>query len=57
MDKATYRVDEVAKELAVSKRTIERLIQRGDLHSFKVGDTRRIDHDELERLKKNDGNR
>jgi len=54
--KNTYRVDEAAKELEVSRRTVERLIQRGDLPSFKVGDTRRIDAQELERLKKNETN-
>ena len=52
--KNTYRVDEAAKELEVSRRTVERLIQSGDLKSFKVGDTRRIDVQELERLKKNE---
>lgn len=50
--KKTYRVDEVAKELEVSRRTIERLIQRGEIHSYKVGDTRRIDVSEIEKLKK-----
>jgi len=52
--KNTYRIDEAAKELEVSRRTVERLIQRGELQSFKVADTRRIDARELERLKKNE---
>jgi excisionase family DNA binding protein len=50
--KKSYRIDEVAEEFDVSRRTIERLIQRGELQSFKVGDTRRIDPEEIERLKK-----
>lgn len=54
MDKKAYRVDEVAKELAVSKRTIERLIQRRQIRSYKVGDTRRIDAEEIDRFKKKD---
>lgn len=52
MEKRTYRVDEAAEEFDVSRRTIERLIKRGELQSYKVGDTRRIDAEELERLKK-----
>lgn len=52
MPKKSYRIDEVAEEFDVSRRTVERLIQRGELQSFKVGDTRRIDAEELERMKK-----
>lgn len=51
--KKSYRIDEAAQEFAVSRRTIYRLIERGELESFKVGDTRRIDADEIERIKKN----
>lgn len=54
MIKKSLRIDEVARDLDVSRRTIERLIQRGELQSFKVGDTRRIDSEEIERLKKKD---
>jgi excisionase family DNA binding protein len=49
--KKSYSIDEVAKEFNVSRRTIERLIQRGKLDSFKVGDARRIDATEVERLR------
>lgn len=49
--KKYYRVDEVAKELDVSRRTVERAIQRGELDSHKVFGSRRIEAEELERLK------
>jgi len=52
--KKSYRIDELAKDFDVSRRTIERLIQRGEIQSFKVGDTRRIEAEEVERLKKKD---
>ena len=52
MNKKSYRLDEVAKEFDVSRRTVERLIQRGELPSFKVGDTRRVDAEEIDRFKK-----
>lgn len=52
MEKESYRVDEVAKKLEVSRRTIERAIQRGELQAFKIRHNLRIDHEELERLKK-----
>ena len=56
--KRSYRVDEVAEELSVSPRTIQRLIQRGELQSYRIGDTRtrRIDLEEMERLKKKEPN-
>jgi excisionase family DNA binding protein len=47
-----YRLDEVAKILDVSRRTIERSIKDGSIHSFKVRDTRRISAKEIERLQK-----
>lgn len=50
--KKSYRVDEAAAEFDVSKRTVERLIQRGEIESYKVGDSRRIDAQEIERVKK-----
>jgi len=52
MSKKSYRIDELAKDFDVSRRTIERLIQRGEIQSFKVGDTRRIEAEEVERMKK-----
>jgi excisionase family DNA binding protein len=54
MSKKSYRIDELAKDFDVSRRTIERLIQRGEIQSFKIGDTRRIEAEEVERLKKKD---
>jgi len=56
--KKSYRVDEVADALQVSRRTVERLIKTGELPSYKIGDTRtrRIDPDEVERLKKSGQN-
>ena len=52
--KKSYRIDELAREFAVSRRTIERLIERGEIQTFTVGDTRtrRIDAEEAERIKK-----
>ena len=50
--KKSYRVDEAAAEFDVSKRTVERLIQRGEIESYKVGDSRGIDAQEIERVKK-----
>ena len=53
--KKSYRIDEAAREFEVTTRTIYRLIKRGEIHSFKVGDARRIDSEEIERIKKNTG--
>lgn len=50
--KKSYRVDEVADELGVSRRTVERMIQGGELESFKVRDARRIDVSEVLKMKK-----
>ena len=52
--KKSYRIDELAREFDVSRRTIERLIERGEIQTFTVGDTRtrRIDAEEAERIKK-----
>lgn len=52
MTKKTYRVDEAAVELGVSKRTIERAIQSQEIQSYKIRDTRRIEAQEIERLKR-----
>jgi putative molybdopterin biosynthesis protein len=52
MTKKSYRIDEVAREFAVSRRTIYRMIEDGQLDSFKVRDRQRIDAAEVERLKK-----
>lgn len=52
MDKKSYRIDEAAEELAVSRRTVERAIKSGEIHAFKFRDARRIDAEELERVKK-----
>lgn len=49
--KKNLRIDEVAKEFDVSRRTVERLIQKGEIQSFKVGDTRRVPAEELDRIK------
>jgi excisionase family DNA binding protein len=50
--KKFYNINEVAKDYEVSRRTVERLIKSGELQSFKFGDSRRIEAQELERLKK-----
>ena len=52
-----YRLDEVAREFGVSRRTVERLVKSGELQSLKIGGGRRIALEELERLKKNEPKR
>lgn len=52
MNKQSYRIDEAAELLGVSRRTVERAIKSGELQSFKFRDTRRIEAEEIERLKK-----
>ena len=52
--KLTYLIDEAADYLGVSRRTIERAIEDGELHSYKFRDTRRIEFEELEKVKKKD---
>jgi excisionase family DNA binding protein len=46
----TYRVDEAAHELSVSRRTVERMISRGEIHAAKVGSTTRIHYKEIDAL-------
>jgi len=50
--KKSYNIDEVAEDLSVSRRTVERAIKNGQLHAFTVNRTRRVDAEELARLKK-----
>jgi excisionase family DNA binding protein len=45
--KQSYRTDEAAEYLNVTRRTIQRRIKRGDLHVFNVGQSRRIPTSEL----------
>ena len=50
--KHAYRIDEAADYLGVSRRNNERAIREGELHSKKYSDARRIEFEELEKLKK-----
>lgn len=50
MKKPTLRIDEVAREWDVSRRTVERLIQKGELPAFKIGDTTRIRSEDLKQF-------
>jgi len=50
--KNSYRIDEAADYLGVSRRTVERAIKSGEIHSFKIRDSRRIEAEELEKIKK-----
>lgn len=43
-------VQEVAEELAYTKTTVYRMIQRGDLPAYKVGSEYRIQREDLERF-------
>jgi excisionase family DNA binding protein len=56
MSKSSYRIDEAAEELGVSPRTVERAIKAGEIQSFKFRDTRRIDCEEIQRVKKKEQN-
>lgn len=53
--KRTLRIDEVAEELRVTARTVQRWLKSGELESIKIGGTRRIFIDAIE--KKSDGER
>jgi len=37
-----FTIDEVAKALSVSRRTVERLIKKGELRAYQVGGQKRI---------------
>ena len=54
--KNSYRIDEAANMLGVSRRTVERAIKSGEIQSFKIRDTRRIDAEEIDRVKKKESN-
>lgn len=43
-------VSEAARQLALSRSTVYNLMERGDLAYVKIGRSRRIPSDELERL-------
>ena len=51
--KTSYTLEETAESLAISRRTVERLVKARELQSYRVGHSRRIAAEELERLKKN----
>lgn len=46
------KLDDVAKDYGVTRRTVERWIHDGDIESVKIGGTRRVLSDDVE--KKND---
>ena len=48
MDKRTYRIDEMADELHVSKRTIQREIARGEIDVMHIGRAVRIKKEAIE---------
>jgi len=57
MNKATYRIDELAAHWSVSRKTIEREIKRGALAAFRIGVTWRVPRESVEeyqRKKKQD---
>jgi len=45
-----YRVREVAEALAVSERQVWRMIESGEIRSFKAGRCRRVPLSEIQRL-------
>jgi putative molybdopterin biosynthesis protein len=51
MDEKAYTPDEVADMFQISKHTVYRIIKRGELKAFKVGNKIRIEKIELEKYK------
>lgn len=47
LDLRAMTPDEVARRLSVTRLTVYRLLKRGDIPAFKVGDQWRIDEDDL----------
>jgi excisionase family DNA binding protein len=50
MKKSSFRVDEVAKELGCSEKTVRRLIKHDAIDAFKLGHTWRIKSEEIDRF-------
>ena len=50
MTRIAYRVSEVAEALSVSERLVWRMIESGEIRSFKAGRCRRIPLSEVRRL-------
>lgn len=50
--KKSLRIDEAAKEFDISRRTLYRLIQKGEVETYKLGHNRRITAEEIDRVKK-----
>lgn len=48
--RAAYSADEIAKILGLSRATIVRLMQRGDLASVLIGGSRRVPASEIKRI-------
>jgi len=48
LNKRSYRVDEAAREINVSRRTVYRMIDRGDIHAVKIGRLTRIHYQQIE---------
>jgi excisionase family DNA binding protein len=51
--KTSLRIDELAEQWDVSRRTVEREIKRGELAAFKVGATWRVKAEEISRYEQN----
>ncbi len=47
-----YTASKAAEELDVTTETIKRMIYRGELNAFKVGNRWRITEEEIKRIKK-----
>jgi excisionase family DNA binding protein len=50
IERLTYSVDEAATAAGISRATVYRLIDRGALHTIKLGDRRLVPREALERL-------
>lgn len=51
--KKTYRLDEVAEQFDVTRRTVERWVKSGELESVKIGHTRRVTDEQIEKKSDN----
>lgn len=50
----TFTIADVCEELKLSRATLIRMIKRGEIKAFKIGDNWRITREELERIKGNE---
>ncbi len=52
MEKRSYRLDEIAQDWDVSRKTVERLVRSGELEAFKIGSVWRVKSEQREEFEK-----